>query len=80
MALKLKINKGDSVQVIAGADKGKKGNVLEVSQKGKSIKVKVQGVKMMTHFDKEEGRNEAEGFIDYSNVKLLEKASKTKTK
>ena len=78
MAQKLSINKGDSVQVIAGADKGKKGAVLEVSKKDKKIKIKVQGIKMMTHFDKKDGRFQAEGFIDYSNVKLLEKAKKTK--
>jgi len=77
MALKLKINKGDTVQVIAGSDKGKKGVVLHVKNTpNKPLKIKIQGVKMMTHFDKEKGRHEAEGLIAYSNVKLLEKATK----
>lgn len=71
--MKLKIKKGDSVQVIAGAQKGAKGTVLAVNPI--KMRVKVQGVKIMTSFDRKEGIVKAEGFIDYSNVKLLEKAS-----
>ncbi len=82
--MKLKIRKGATVQVIAGADKGKKGKVIEVNQA--VLLVKVEGVKIETHFDKKEGLKKLEGFIDYSNVRLLEaaaaktgkKASKTK--
>jgi large subunit ribosomal protein L24 len=73
--LKLKIRKGDKVQVIAGADKGKKGTVVEVNPT--AMKVKVEGVKVQTHYDKKEG------FIDYSNVKLVEakaKAAKSEKK
>lgn len=79
--LKLKIKKGDKVQVIAGADKGKKGSVLEVSPT--AMKVKVEGVKVQTHYDKKDGLLKKEGFIDYSNVKLVEakaKAAKTTEK
>lgn len=77
MATKLKIKKGDTVQVITGQDKGKKGTVLAVDAKGP--KIKVQGVKIMTHFDKKDGLKTLESFIDYSNVKLVEKsAAKTK--
>ena len=54
MAMKLKISKGDTVQVITGSDKGKKGQVLAIDSK--TLKIKVQGVKMMTHFDKKEKR------------------------
>lgn len=80
MALKLKINKGDTVEVIAGGDKGKKGVVMYVKNTpSKPIKIKIQGIKMMTHFDKEKGRHEAEGLIAYSNVKLVEKAAKKTT-
>lgn len=68
--MKLKIKKGATVQVIAGSDKGKKGSVLEVLP-GK-MKIRVQGVRMQTHFDKENGISEKEGLIDYSNVKLVE--------
>lgn len=74
---KLKIKKGANVQVIAGADKGKKGEVLEVNPT--SLMVKVQGVKVQTHFDKKDGLLKKEGFIHYSNVKLLDKAPEKKS-
>lgn len=68
--MKLKIRKGATVQVIAGSDKGKKGTVMEVDSN--KLRIKIQGVKVMTHFDKKEGLQQKEGFIDYSNVKLVE--------
>ncbi len=74
---KLKIKKGATVQVITGQDKGKKGSVIEVDPK--NFMVKIQGVKVQTHFDKKEGLLKKEGFIHYSNVKLLEKAPEKKT-
>lgn len=74
--MKLKIRKGDTVQVIAGSDKGKKGAVLEVSPT--AMKIKIQGVKVQTHYDKKDGLLKKEGFIDYSNVKLTEKKAKEK--
>ena len=74
--MKLKIKKGDTVEVITGSDKGKKGAVLTISTV-KSIKVKVQGVRMQTHFTKE-GLVKKEGFLDYSNVKLVVVAAKSK--
>ena len=75
--IKLKIKKGANVQVIAGADKGKKGTVLEVDPK--NLLIKVQGVKVQTHFDKKEGLLKKEGFIHYSNVKMLDKAPEKKS-
>ena len=74
--MKLKIRKGDKVQVIAGSDKGKKGTVLQVSPT--AMKIKIEGVKVQTHYDKKDGLLKKEGFIDYSNVKLVEKATKEK--
>ncbi|MEK6627618.1 MAG: KOW motif-containing protein [Bdellovibrionota bacterium] len=74
--MKLKIRKGDTVQVIAGGDKGKKGAVIAVSPT--AMKIKIQGVKIQTHYDKKDGLLKKEGFIDYSNVKLVEKAVKEK--
>jgi large subunit ribosomal protein L24 len=68
---KLKIRKGDKVQVIAGSDKGKKGSVLAVNPT--AMKIKIEGVKVQTHYDKKDGLLKKEGFIDYSNVKLVEK-------
>lgn len=74
--LKLKIRKGDKVQVITGTDKGKKGAVIAINLS--SLQIKVEGVKVQTHFDKKDGLLKKEGFIDYSNVRLLEKATKEK--
>ncbi len=74
--MKLKIKKGDTVQVTTGSDKGKKGTVLEV--KPLAMKIKIQGVKIQTHYDKKDGLLKKEGFIDYSNVKLVEAAAKEK--
>lgn len=71
--MKLKIKKGDQVQVITGSDKGKKGSVMEV--KPLAMKIKIQGVKIQTHYDKKDGLLKKEGFIDYSNVKLVEAAA-----
>ena len=72
--MKLKLKKGDTVEVIAGADKGKKGPVLSINE-GK-LKILVQGVKMQTHFEREGGIQLKEGYIDYSNVKLSKAATK----
>lgn len=67
--MKLKIKKGATVQVITGSDKGKKGEVLEIDRN--AMRIKVGGVKVQTHYDKKEGLLKKEGFIDYSNVKLV---------
>lgn len=72
--LKLKIKKGSTVQVISGSDKGKKGSVLEIDTN--KMLVKVQGVRMQTHFDKKDGLLTKEGFLDYSNLKLIGEAKK----
>lgn len=77
--LKLKIKKGDTVQVITGSDKGKKGSVLEITKK-LPLKVKVSGVCLQTHFDQKEGMLKKEGLIDYSNIKLVEKSKSASKK
>ena len=79
--MKLKVKKNDIVQVIAGADKGKKGAVLQLDKS--KLKIKVQGVRVQTHYDKKDGLLKKEGFIDYSNIKFVEKGTtpkKTKKK
>ncbi len=76
--MKLKIRKGDTVQVTAGADKGKKGKVIEVVPT--KMQIRVEGVKIMTHFDKKDGLKKLEGLLDYSNVKLLDAAKKAAEK
>lgn len=70
--IKLKIKKGARVEVISGADKGKQGTVLDILPQ--TMKVRVQGVRVQTHFDKKDGLKTQEGLIDYSNVKLIEQA------
>ena len=70
--MKKKIKKGDEVLVIAGSDKGRKGAVLSFNRsKGK---LRVKGVRVQTCFDKKEGMHKKEGFIDRSNVKLIQSA------
>lgn len=76
--MKLKITKGATVEVITGSDKGKQGTVLEI--KLEPLKIKVQGVRIQTHYDKKEGLLKKEGFMDYSNVKLVSAAVKTAKK
>lgn len=73
MATKLKIKKGATVQVIAGAEKGKKGSVLEILPS--KMMVRVQGIRVQTHFDKKEGLLKKEGLIHYSNLRLVEGAA-----
>ena len=75
--MKLKLKKGDEALVISGAEKGKKSKVLEVDS-GK-LKVRLQGVRVQTHFDKKEGIQKKEGWIDYSNVRLISSAPKSKS-
>ncbi len=77
--LKLKIKKGATVEVITGGDKGKRGSVMAINPV--EMKIKVQGVKMQTHYSKQDGLQTREGFFDYSNVKLIDapKATEAKT-
>ena len=70
----LKIKKGDTVKVIAGADNGKQGKVLEVNHK--DGRVKVEGVNIIKKHSKPSAGNpnggiiEKEGFIDASNTRV----------
>jgi large subunit ribosomal protein L24 len=71
MATKLKIKKGDKVVVIAGRDKGKKGEVLRVLRE--ESRVVVQGVHMVKRHTRPAAGNpggivEKEGTIHISNV------------
>jgi len=76
MAKKFKIKKGDEVLVIAGDDKGKKGEVLKVLLKKDSVIV--AGCKMAKKTIKPNEENKEGGFaqvempIHISNVKKVE--------
>jgi large subunit ribosomal protein L24 len=70
------IRKGDLVQVVTGADSGKQGHVIAVDH-AKS-RVRIESVKMQKHHLKPGRRGaqqggivELEGFIDASNVMLI---------
>ncbi|MGE0634786.1 MAG: 50S ribosomal protein L24 [Pseudobdellovibrionaceae bacterium] len=71
--MKLKIKKGDMVEVITGSSKGTRGTVLEV--RSATLQIKIQGANVQTHYDRKEGLLKKEGFLNYSNVKLVEAAS-----
>ena len=71
----MKIKKGDTVRVIAGADKDNEGKVIAVNQKNHTVLV--EGVNMIKKHTKPSMANqnggiiEQEGPIDISNVRLL---------
>lgn len=76
MATKFKIKKGDKVQIIAGDDKGKEGEVLEVLSKKNAVLV--SGMKLAKKAVKPTEENKDGGFIqkempiNISNVKKVE--------
>ncbi len=76
MAVKFKIKKGDKVKIIAGDDKGKVGEVLQVLPKKR--KVIVAGCKVVKKAVKPSEENPEGGFvqkempIDISNVAKVE--------
>jgi large subunit ribosomal protein L24 len=76
---KLNIRKGDTVQVIAGDDKGKTGKVLEViASKNRAV---VEGIAIVTKHTKpsagkpEGGIKKTEGTINISNLMVIDPAS-----
>lgn len=76
MAVKYKIKKGDKVKIIAGDDKGKEGEVLQMlPKKGQVI---VSGCKLATKAVKPDDNNPKGGFMkkempmDISNVAKVE--------
>ena len=77
-----KIKKGDTVKVIAGADKGKQGKVMEVD--AKNGKIKVEGVNVISKHSKPSAGNpnggiiQKEAFFDASNAMLVFKGKATR--
>jgi large subunit ribosomal protein L24 len=76
---KLHVRKGDTVQVIAGDDKGKSGKILEIlTEKSRVI---IEGINMITKHQKpsagkpEGGIKKMEGTIHISNVALIDPSS-----
>ena len=79
-----KIKKGDRVQVLAGRDKGKRGDVIRVVPE--ENRAFVQGVNMVKRHQKPQGMGkpggivEKEGPIDISNLALLDPKSDKPTR
>ena len=82
--VKIKLQKGDKVQVIAGSDKGKQGKILAVDrQKGRII---VEGVNMLTkHVKPGKSRTHQnggivhqEGYIHASNAMYVHNGKPTR--
>ena len=79
-----RIRKGDEVAVISGADRGKRGEVLEVRPKdGRAV---VRGVKVATKHTKPGGMGQPGGIvrqeasIHLSNLMLVDPTSEKRTK
>jgi large subunit ribosomal protein L24 len=73
----LRIRKGDLVQVVAGADRGKQGRVIAVDRStGKlrvqKIRLQKRHLKPGRRVAKTGGIIELEGYIDASNVMLVD--------
>ena len=77
------IKKGNQVQILAGKDKGKKGEVIEILRS--LSKVKVKGINIVkkhekTTKEKKGGIISKENFIHISNIKNLEEKKIKKEK
>tara|TARA_B100000965_G_C19476640_1_gene706569 strand:+ start:451 stop:702 length:252 start_codon:yes stop_codon:yes gene_type:complete len=78
------IKKGDKVKILAGKDKKKEGEVLEIDRQNNRAKVKGANI-VKKHLkatkEKKGGIITKENFINISNLSLFEKVkSKDKTK
>jgi large subunit ribosomal protein L24 len=79
-----RIRKGDTVLVIAGSDKGKRGEVLRVHPK--DDRAVVQGVKVAKHHTKPRGMGQPGGIVEIeaaihlSNLKLIDPTSDKPTR
>ena len=75
------IKKGFQVKIMAGKDKGKTGEVLEINRKLNKVKIKAVGmIKRHLKPTKENkgGIISKESFIHFSNVKNLDAGKKNK--
>ena len=79
----LHVKKGDTVMINSGADKGKKGKVLQVLPKDN--KIVVEGVNVVKKTVKPNGQNpgsitEMEAPIHASNVMIIDPKTKKRTR
>ena len=78
----MKIKKGNQVKVITGKDKGKTGEVIEISRKLNMIKIK--NINLVKKHQKPTKENKGgiiskESFIHLSNLKLIDEKVTKKT-
>ena len=82
--MSLHVKKGDQVQVISGSNRGANGKVIQVLIK--KNRVLIEGVNMIKKHTRKSQDNpqgkivEREGALHISNVKIVEKTEKPKTK
>ena len=75
------IKKGTKVKIIAGKDKNKNGEIIEIDRKNNRAKVKgINNVKkhVKTTKEKKGGIIEKENFLNISNVSIIENKKKEK--
>lgn len=75
--MSLRIRKGDLVQVTSGADRGKQGRVMAVNEQRGTVRVekvrlRKRHLKQGSKLSKTGGIVELEGFLDASNVMLVD--------
>ena len=72
----LRLKRGDTVEIITGADKGKRGQILRIDHR--NHKVIVQGIKLVyKHIKRNQkypqgGRIQKEAAMDVSNVMIID--------
>ena len=75
------IKKGSNVKILAGKDKGKEGEIIQIERKRSRVKVKgLNKVKkhIKTTKEKKGGIIDKENFIHISNLKLIDEKNKKK--
>lgn len=78
--MKLKIKKGDVVEVIAGNDRGTQGRVLDVN--AEKMRILVEGVNIRKKHSKPTQQNQTGGIVSkempihYSNVQIIDSDKK----
>ena len=75
------IKKGSNVKILAGKDKGKDGEIIQIERKKSRAKVKgLNKVKkhIKTTKEKKGGIIDKENFIHISNLKLIDEKNKKK--
>ena len=75
------IKKGSNVKILAGKDRGKDGEIIQIDRK--NLRAKVKGLnKVKKHIkttkEKKGGIIDKENFIHISNLKLMEEKNKKK--